>query len=74
MRTPGVLKQSQIQAGLKAAFKAGAKQAMVKVTLPDGTKMEITASAEGSPINPAIGDNEELSADDALANWQRTRQ
>jgi len=49
-KVAGVLTQAQFTAVCKGAFKSGAKQATVEITLPNGTMWKVTASAEADPM------------------------
>jgi hypothetical protein len=63
-KTAGVLRKSLIEAVCKGAFNSGAKQATVEVTLPDGTKMKMTAHAD----DPGAAKPSNGAADERLEN------
>jgi hypothetical protein len=75
-KTAGVLTQGQVTAFLKSAKIAGYASATVKATLsPDGSKtVEVIAHIDDPAVTTQPnGNDDSMSAEDALAGWQRTR-
>jgi len=67
MRKPGVITKAQMTAICKGGLSSGAKLVTVEATMPNGTKLKMTAHADDPTKQPSNGD--EMSAEDALATW-----
>ena len=70
MKVANVLTQTQITAACRAGLAAGAKQVTVEAILPNGTKVKVTAYADGPPMsaNGSVQqNNEQKEVEDWLA-------
>lgn len=72
-RTAGVIRQSEVQAVCRGAFKGGAKHVTVEATLGNGAKLKVTAQSEDPSIMRQAGEEDGASAEAALARWRRTK-